>query len=318
MLTCHSAGVTDSALTNHGVLQASHLGAYLAATGVKVAHLFSSDLQRAVQTAEAIRAAQPTTPAETTILEVLREQDFGYYEGKKTFKRPRDGSGKSGKQAHADAHRNDPGFRDVESKASMQTRMEKFVDEHLLDILCEVQPGYTVVIVAHGIILIYLWRVILKRLPPKNITIARGVQPPEPGFAPSWSNTGYMDLEITPGANTKLDQLSLDLTSNDPESTQRSTLAGAQSPSATEVLDPLPNTATDADPLLNSAGLSVGVTEEKLARPLKFLNISLVVKALNNQEHLKGLKKSGGGLGSLKHDSSQKTLDSFLKKRRLE
>jgi len=46
--------------------------------------------------------------------------------------------------------------------------------------------------------------------------------------------------------------------------------------------------------------------------------LSLVVKAVNSQEHLKGLKKTRGGIGSLKHDSNQKTVDSFFKKRRLD
>jgi hypothetical protein len=50
----------------------------------------------------------------------------------------------------------------------------------------------------------------------------------------------------------------------------------------------------------------------------KLLNMSLVVKAVNSQEHLKGLKKTRGGIGSLKHDESQKTMDSFFKKRRIE
>lgn len=248
------------------------------------------------------------------MLEILREQDFGFYEGKKTFERPRDGSGKSGREAHADAHRNDPGFQDFESKASMRMRMDKFVDGYLLD--SKVQLDHTVVIVAHGIILIYLWRVILKRLKPENITVAQGIQLPERGSSPSWSNTGYMDLEIAPTNNFSLNQFcpSPQPAPNVAEEAQGNTLDAGRSLPALEVLLPQSTAAASDKPPINS----VGVAEGKLAQPFKFLNMSLVVKALNNREHLNGLKKSGGGLGSLKHDSSQKTLDSFFKKRRLE
>jgi hypothetical protein len=43
-----------------------------------------------------------------------------------------------------------------------------------------------------------------------------------------------------------------------------------------------------------------------------------VVNAVNSQEHLKGLKKTRGGIGNLKHDSNQQKVDSFFKKRKLE
>jgi hypothetical protein len=45
--------------------------------------------------------------------------------------------------------------------------------------------------------------------------------------------------------------------------------------------------------------------------------MSLVVKAVNSQEHLKGLKKTRGGIGSSKHDEKQKTMDSFFKRQKL-
>jgi hypothetical protein len=259
---------------------------------VKVAHIFSSDLQRAVRTAEAIRTAQSPTPPETTKLEILREQDFGFYEGKKTIERPRDSNGKSGKEAHADAHRNDPGFKDVESPKAMRLRMGTFVDAHLVQLLNNVPSDGTVVVVAHGIILIYLWRVILKRFNPGNVTLAPGVQTAE-GWSGlerlgGWSNTGYLDLEITPGATSNL----------------------GQSPSPPKTPSKL------LDDVLPPADLSIEVKSVK--PPQKFLDMSLVVNAVNSQEHLKGLKKTRGGLGSLKHDSGQKTMDSFLKKRRIE
>ncbi|KAK5133389.1 hypothetical protein LTR16_009660, partial [Cryomyces antarcticus] len=149
------AGIRDSALTNHGFQQAQRLGQHFNAASVKFTHIFSSHLQRAFKTGEAIRAAQAdfSTPtglediaadAEKPLvgeeglkviqLPLLVEQDFGYYEGKPFYARSK-GSGTSGKDAHHEEHKNDPGFVDVESKESMAKRSDIFLDEHLLPLL---------------------------------------------------------------------------------------------------------------------------------------------------------------------------------------
>ncbi|KAL0258946.1 hypothetical protein SLS55_006451 [Diplodia seriata] len=39
---------------------------------------------------------------------------------------------------------------------------------------------------------------------------------------------------------------------------------------------------------------------------------------INGKEHLKGLKRTGGGLGSSKHDQNQKSIDTFFKRRRVD
>jgi len=293
------AGITDSALTNHGVFQANRLGTHLAETGVKITHIFSSDLQRAVKTADAIRDAQSRTPPEITKLELLREQDFGFYEMKKFFQRPQDSSGTTGKDGHLEAHRNDPGFQDIESKESMKLRMDSFVDIHLVQLLVDVEDGHTVVIVAHGIILSHLWRAILKRFNPGNVSVTPGIPAAERGFSleylGGWSNTGYMDLEV------KKNDAAL---TTIPAKTSPSNSVSSVLPSANES-----STATRAK---QPTDLSSNTASTMIR------HISVVVKAVNSQEHLKGLKKTRGGIGSLKHDSSQKTVDSFFKKRRLE
>ncbi|KAK2627619.1 hypothetical protein QTJ16_003585 [Diplocarpon rosae] len=297
------AGITDSALTNHGVLQANRLGAHLSTTGVKISHIFASDLQRAFKTAEAVRLAQLQPPIQTVRLEALREQSFGSYEGKHFFLRSKE-ENKSRKEAHQDTHRNDPGFKDVESKDSMMTRSDTFIDDHLIQLLHEVPEHNTVVIVAHGIILSHLWRAFLKRFSPGSVSIGLGIDTSGNGFSlehlGGWSNTGYLDLEI------KVIEDSL---------------------SAEE----MPKTAlprADAADMTVAEGLtSVNHPQKLLPTPPvvsssphspRLLNMSLVVKAVNSRQHLLNLRKTRGGIGSLEHDSKQKTVDSFFKKRRLE
>ncbi|KAL3426609.1 phosphoglycerate mutase family protein [Phlyctema vagabunda] len=286
------AGITDSALTNHGVLQANRLGAHLAKTHANVCHIFSSDLQRAVKTANAIRLAQDESsrPKEVTELEFLREQDFGFYEGKAFFERSRE-SNKSGKEAHVEEHTKIPGFKDVESKESMKARLDNFIDIHILNLLDLVATEQTVVVVAHGIILSHLWRCLLYRFPQRNVSVAAGVVSADKPFSlehlGGWSNTGYLDLEMKP--------CSRDVTAASSRSTQAPC------------------------PISENADTGHGTSTSGVQLPSKILDISLVVKAVNNLEHLKGLKKTRGGIGSLKHDSKQKTVDSFFsKKRKLE
>lgn len=290
MLTMPSAGVRDSALTNHGVLQANRLGAHLAATDVKISHIFSSDLQRAAVTAEAIRTAQVTSPPETTQLTILREQDFGFYEG-----RPYSELRGVAQKANLGA-RNNPGFKDVESKPAMQARMESFIDLHLAGLFAEASPDHTVAVVAHGIILSHLWRGVLNRFHPHDVVVSSTAIFEDRGLGLQhigrWSNTGVLDLEVKPKAIAvePLDDPEIELT--------------------TEEVPLAPVVVTDPSP----------PTQPTLVAPTppptstSFLGLLLCVKAINNQDHLKGLKKTRGGIGSLKHDSSQKTMDSFVNK----
>jgi hypothetical protein len=218
---------------------------------------------------------------------------------KKFSQRHQDSSGKTGTEGHLKAHGNYPGFQGIESKESMNIRMDSFVDMHLLQLLLEVEDGHTVVIVAHGIILSHLWRVILRRFNPGNVSVTPGIQAAERGFSleylGGWSNTGYMDLEVQEN-DAVLKTTSAQTSSSKSVS---SVLPSTNESSAAT----LPKKPTDLSPTIASR---------------KIWHMSLVVKAVNSQEHLEGLKKTRGGIGSLKHDSSQKTMDSFFKKRRIE
>ncbi|KAF7905392.1 uncharacterized protein EAF01_005913 [Botrytis porri] len=304
------AGVTDSALTNHGALQANRLGTHLAAS--KVSRIFSSDLQRAVKTAEAIRVAQDNDPSfEVTKLELLREQDFGHYEKKPFHERSKDPN-KTGKEVHSEAHRMDPGFKDVESKESMKKRMETFVNEHLMHLLNIDQINmndHTIVIVAHGIILNHLWRVILKRFNPKNVSIGPDVPRPERGleYLGGWSNTGYLDLDIKPVQEVSPFKVGSVPSVSDEQFNAQTSVELLKNKIDHSEISSLNNQSNVEDilKLLNHAVDKVEVT------------MSLMIKSVNNVDHLKGLKKTRGGLGSLKHDSTQRTMDSFFKKRKL-
>jgi broad specificity phosphatase PhoE len=291
-----SAGITDSALTNHGVLQAGRLGAHLAATDVKVSHIFSSDLQRAANTAEAIRQAQSHAPQAVTKLQLLREQDFGSYEGKTYAERPR-----RERNVPIEALQ-DAGFRDVESKESMLLRADDFVDAHLLPLFAVVRDEHSIVVIAHGIILNYLWRGILKRFPPGNVAVAtsadRGLSLEYLG---AWSNTGVLDLEVKPKLGVAVPGQEK-ATSVAPLEVPRPTLSAAEA--GPSELSQQPTTAIPSSIAAPTA----------VSRPM-LPHMSLVVKAVNSLEHLNGLKKTRGGIGSSKHDPSQKTVDSFFKKR---
>ncbi|KAK4102468.1 phosphoglycerate mutase-like protein [Parathielavia hyrcaniae] len=189
------AGSRDSPLTAHGVLQAHRLAAHLAARSATigpVTHVFSSDLKRAVETAQAVVDAQPqptvtvtgktvtgedvvdgdAAPLKVVKLRELRERDFGSAEGKKFS----------------------PGVvgADAESRDQMRLRAERFLREWLVPLFTakRVAAGGCVVVVAHGLILESLLRVLLADFGPAALT-----QPGSPRLV-GWSNTGYVELVV--------------------------------------------------------------------------------------------------------------------------
>jgi hypothetical protein len=149
------------------------------------------------------------------------------------------------------------------------------------------------------------------------------VQAAAPGFSleylGGWSNTGYLDLEVKRRS---------DLSDGNTESA--GALAGISSTSqVANTPDPvLPDGATTEDSTLQGAlalpqkpatGTPIPLDRSlTLSRSRDLKDFHLVVKAMNSQEHVKGLKKTRGGIGSLKYDTNQKTVDSFFKKRKLE
>lgn len=204
------AGIRDSPLTAHGVTQARRLGAHLAARAGAlgpVTHVFASDLRRAVETAEAVVAAQvavgsaaaaadgrgtgsdtdaeETRPLNLVQLPELRERDFGTAEGKKF----------GAVLALAGA----------ESREQMRTRAEKFVHGHLAPVLLK-QDGAAgcIVVVSHGLILDSLLRVLLARFALKATTQLADAR------TTAWSNTGYVELAVDVGSSRPVSAEGLD------------------------------------------------------------------------------------------------------------
>ncbi|KAK1468175.1 phosphoglycerate mutase [Colletotrichum cuscutae] len=268
-----SAGSRDAPLTNHGVLQAKRLGEHLAtrtaAASAPVTHVFSSNLQRAHRTAmlaahtgDADAQASSSTDAgsiPSTIgvaplqLVELREKHFGTGEGQ------RFGARSSGER-HEGAEDHD----------SMRVRAERFVDDYLAPLFAcvegerdEEQEGASngtesIIIVAHGIILGVLARVLLAA---GNFgSLATSTSDQQQRF--SWNNTGYLLIHIKS----------------------------------------MP--AVDAK---ESAGLRSGTQEPR------WPHLKLEIVEVNCTEHLRGLKKTRGGIGSAKFDEKQKTLSAFFK-----
>ena len=249
-------------------------------------HIFSSDLERALKTANAIQswhnAAQPESKIEVTALKILREQDFGYYEGKPFFARPRNAF-KSGKEHHRSQHIDDPHFQDVESRDSMSKRMDSFLQDHLVPLILPMSGSEqtTIAIVSHGIILSQLWRCVLQLLPKDSVTLSPTV---DAGRITSlehlggWSNTGYLELDIR--------KRSRSTTSN--------------------------NNKSSASPRSPEKGASTSSAD------LALHSHKVVIKTVNGKAHLQGLKRTKGGIGSAQVDEGQKSIDSFFKKRKIE
>ncbi|KAI0112225.1 histidine phosphatase superfamily [Nemania sp. FL0031] len=237
------AGSRDSSLTNHGVLQAKRLGGHVATRRASIGpilHLFSSTLQRAYQTAEAIAEACRAQDGHVTSLvtpdvirvEELREKDFGSSEGKKFGAKEKDD--------------------DSESPESMRVRIDRFLDHHLSPAIRDLAPeNVTVVIVSHGIILNVLLKALLSRYPPKSgSSLIIGDRPNSEYLAP-WSNTGVLQARV-------------ELSGSDPAQLDGPT------------------------------------------------TIHMAIEHMNNVDHLQGLKKTRGGIGSARFDSRQRTMDSFF------
>lgn len=164
VVCCHSdnvssAGSVDSPLTSHGVIQSNRLAAHLAGRAASLGsspHIFSSDFQQAVFTAESIRDAYQsltTEPISNSKPEIeivqlgeLREKGFG--------ERSSDAS-KSAK-----ARPGGVSYIDREPPEEVDARAKRFLDAVLLPLLEDLLGSHNpqcVFIVAHGGIHSHVW-----------------------------------------------------------------------------------------------------------------------------------------------------------------
>ncbi|KAM3418671.1 Adenosylcobalamin/alpha-ribazole phosphatase [Cercospora zeina] len=290
------AGVTDSALTNHGVDQIKRLGDHFASSKVIFTHIFASPLSRAFKTAQAIQSAQPLSGTEVEITKVqdLIEQNFGFYE-KRTFQARTDAR-KSGREAHRELHVNDPGFVDVESKEAMSKRADNFLHQHLIPLLDGSASGekLVVAIVSHGMLLSQLWKRLLLKMPPKSVTIAPEVTAAKGQIVlqhlGGWSNTGYLELSLSQNeAPESEEEAHLDL--------DRAAKFAAES------INPNPSSKAVA-------------VEQPTPTASGFGQHKLLIVSIDRKDHLTGLKRQRGGIGRSKHDEGQRKLDGFFKRQR--
>lgn len=248
--------------------------------------IFTSNLQRAVRTAEAVAEAQLNDDPEAEVVSViqlpeLREKNFGSEEGRRFGSRGIDQSS--------------AGWIEPESKESMKARVERFIDAHLIPTVLRgfhSDVNHSLAIVAHGIILNVLLRCLLARFGPEEM--ARLTRPTDtPGkleWLASWSNTGYLEADLR-------------LRLNGPPAGPR--------PSP-------PATPGNTRPMLGSVvprqasrDNAVAAADARQAEA-PTVAILMTVSSVNCTDHLKGLKKTRGGIGSAAFDQKQKTMDSFF------
>ncbi|KAF2154326.1 phosphoglycerate mutase-like protein [Myriangium duriaei CBS 260.36] len=321
------AGVTDSELTNHGVQQTRYLATWLTENRPAVQKIFASPLQRTRRTANAILKAQKGRPDDDEILvksPLLIEQDFGSYENTSFYKLPPDPQ-KTRRAAHAERHKDDPGFKDVESAESMAQRCDQFLDGLLLPTIFTLRSNDRpmVIVVSHGILLSHLWRRFLLRLPKKSITIAPEVTAARsrivlehPG---GWSNTGILEVKL---ALPALDTQALPATTPDHgvDTQDRGSMAAALSTQPTSSSDTGSVINADEDSFFQRS-IPVEAAVQTATKPpdlskshIGLQGSTVTLLTVNGQEHLKGLKRARGGIGSAKYDEGQKSLDSFFKR----
>lgn len=275
----YRAGTTDSALTNHGVLQIDHLGQHFVSQSIQFDSVFASDLSRARITAEGIcrhQAASNNGSHLTPILTTdLRERDFGSLEGQRWTART--------VLARVES----------ESKVSMKQRATSFLNEYLVPLFFEYpDQELNVAIVSHGIILRILWRCLVEVFDPMHLSVAPGIPlwkgEPATLISPVWSNTGYMTLSIQ-------------------ETSAQSQPTSEQCPEHRDI-------TTTRDMSIENTEEDISIQSDSVTgAPVLLQGWSMRVMTIDEKGHLSSLRRTRGGIGSATHDTSQKRIDHFFK-----
>ncbi|EUC35928.1 hypothetical protein COCCADRAFT_34652 [Bipolaris zeicola 26-R-13] len=316
------AGSRDSALTNHGYQQAIRLGLYLQSSGLTFTHLFSSHLQRAVKTAGKIREAQlapvgdnGTVRAAPKVVQlpVLAEKDFGSMEGKKSNSRPFETSA-SGKDHRRQENTPTAGFADAESKESMARRADAFIEEYLLPLFDDSSSNFTpvIAIVSHGIFLSTLWKRILLRIPRRKVCLSHSIEGTVRQSLErlgGWSNTGYLELYFT-RTEAEYHKSIMEATTM-PITTSPELITGTSTAPQNLRNGHIPKSRAEG-----AVQLVIGAPQT--SRPRGLQGWSTFILRVNSKDHLQGLKRTRGGVGSLRYDASQRCIDTFFKRRKVE
>ncbi|KAF1917114.1 histidine phosphatase superfamily [Ampelomyces quisqualis] len=328
------AGVRDSELTNHGFQQATRLGVHFQKMGLSFTHLFSSHLQRAAKTAAKIREAQlrpagksdaATAVPEVVQLPLLVEQSFGSMEGKKFHERLPEAK-TTGKKHHRPESKSTEAFVDVESKDAMAERADTFLDTHLLPLLddAEGDAERCIAIVSHGIFLSALWKRLLLRLPAKSVALSPELQAHAHASLEhlgGWSNTGYLELHVvqvhSATSDTPLSTAGPVTPVLEPSSSPAETLATNGVMGKVEVPLQFSDNGKVAQRAFSRAPTTTSPPTLRPTSPRIAHGWTVTILAINCKDHLKGFKRTGGGVGSSRHDASQKSIDTFFKRRKL-
>ncbi|KIX94561.1 uncharacterized protein Z520_09607 [Fonsecaea multimorphosa CBS 102226] len=271
------AGVSDSRLTNHGVLQTQRLGRYLTThRNLRFTQIYASDLQRAFMTAEELQRSQVARLSGEGVpgvvrLELLREQDFGSLELVPwTSRRAQD------TLDSRVPNPKDSSFRPQETTEAMVRRAESFLGDFILPHFASAEnfqesAQECVAVVSHGLFLSVLWQTLLRKFSTGSVTLGPNVEawgtnrPLE--HLPAWTNTGFLEVTIQ---------------------------------------KPIPKVADQ--PRKGQPLISTDIRSSALS------GYSMTVHGVNSKDHLLDLKRTRGGLGSSPYDVKQRNLDGFFKR----
>jgi hypothetical protein len=204
----------------------------------------------------------------------------------------------------------------------MAARANSFLDLHLLPILRaeNAQNEHVIAIVSHGILLATLWRCLLRRFLPRTVTIAPGSEISSNGtvleYLGGWSNTGYLELRIN---RAKLPH-SERIKSETPqiESIKPATNMSTASLTAIQGIG-VETSKTGSSLVASDTEEDQCQAEEAPAASTELETLSgwnMFIQTINGKDHLKGLKRTGGGVGSSQFDEGQSKIETFFKKQK--
>jgi hypothetical protein len=178
-----------------------------------------------------------------------------------------------------------------------------------------------VAIVSHGIFLSTLWKRLLLRLPANSVVLSpelKATARPSLEHLGGWSNTGYLELHMTRSAAP-----------NHISTTDVSLLVPLGSPSLpAETLTVkvglwrirVTHVSDDSEVAKKGVVEAPTITTEGVPQrstPHIAHGWRTTILSINSKDHLKGLKRTGGGVGSSRHDASQKRIETFFKRRKV-
>lgn len=232
----------------------------------------------------------------------LREKDFGSEEGMRFGKRA------AGLKAVVASNPAD--YITPESQEAMTVRVERFLDAYLVPVITEHASTGAVVVVAHGIILNVVLRCLLTRFGPDEFTKlpSTGDAAWRKEWLAAWSNAGYLEAELRVSPPVAVSASSPTYTSLESNLDNGNTVGAldAERPTSVET-----NTTHLHQKATAPSAKDVTVPAPSLSSSV---DVQLSVKRINCVDHLQGLKKTRGGIGSAGFDAKQKTMDSFFSK----